>query len=151
MWGDGTLGLGNYSKAEIGSNAPRTGIFYVNSKTAIGEVTDGTTNTFLIGERDGAPVISFNRDRPAAVWIGSSAEFLNAVCGVANRGAQYNLNGLPTGQNNAYWGAMASQHTGGANFAFADASVHFVGEEIANDTYEAYGTKAGSEVESLNF
>ena len=153
VWGDGSLGLGNFSGQEIADSntQTRTGVLFVNSKVGIGQISDGTTNTFLLGERDGGPILTNTRPRPASVWIGSSAEFINAVCGVANRGAQYNLNGLTTGQNAAYWGAMGSQHGGGANFALADGSVHFINEEISNDNYEAYGTKAGGEVANEAF
>ena len=153
IWGDGSLGLSNFSGEEIAnSNAQtRTGIMFVNSKTSIGQISDGTTNTFLLGERDGGPIQTFSRDRPAAVWIGSDAEFLNAVCGLTRGDGQYAINGLITSQNPAYWGALGSQHSGGANFALADGSVHFVQDTIANTVYADLGTKAGGEVVSLDF
>ena len=152
VWGNGSVIIGNYSDADIDDKLKTTGIFYVNSKTTIGQVIDGTTNTFMIGERDGGmlPGLSADRPRPASVWIGSSAEFINAVAGVANDGSQFILNGLPTGQNNAYWGGMGSQHSGGGNFALADGSVQFVQDTISNFVYEAFGTRAGGEVASLD-
>ena len=39
-----------------------------------------------------------------------------------------------------------SNHPGGANFLFADGSVHFLKSSIAIKTYWALGTKAGGEV-----
>ena len=44
---------GNYTDAQVANGATTNGITFVNSQTKIGEITDGTSNTFLIGERDG--------------------------------------------------------------------------------------------------
>ena len=39
-----------------------------------------------------------------------------------------------------------SHHPGGANFVFADGSVHFLKQTIAMTTYCALGSRAGGEV-----
>jgi prepilin-type processing-associated H-X9-DG protein len=43
-----------------------------------------------------------------------------------------------------------SQHPGGASFAFADGSVHFLKQSIAMPTYCALGSRAGGEVISAD-
>ena len=64
IWGDTSSGLTqNYSDMQIDEGFKTTGIFYVNSRTSIGEISDGTTNTFMLGERDGAPIIGTIRTR----------------------------------------------------------------------------------------
>ena len=156
VWGNRNLASflsGNdYSNQNIVDREQTSGIFYVNSKTAMGEISDGTTNTFLLGERDGGPVpnSSLNRIRGAAAWIGNNARHLNATCGVTGTGGRYVLN--PVGQNNndSRFSAFASQHAGGANFAFGDGSVHFIEETINPTIYQAGGTRAGGETANLN-
>jgi prepilin-type N-terminal cleavage/methylation domain-containing protein/prepilin-type processing-associated H-X9-DG protein len=46
-----------------------------------------------------------------------------------------------TGQNwNISWG-FSSRHTGGANFAFADGSIHFLSQSIDHGTYQKLGCR----------
>ena len=48
------------------------------------------------------------------------------------------------------YGAFRSEHTGGAGFALADGSVRFVRDTIADAAYQAFATRAGGEVASLD-
>jgi prepilin-type processing-associated H-X9-DG protein len=43
---------------------------------------------------------------------------------------------------------MGSMHTGGANFAFGDASVRFLRDSIDMNTYRALASRDGGEVAS---
>jgi prepilin-type processing-associated H-X9-DG protein len=43
-----------------------------------------------------------------------------------------------------------SFHPGGANFAFADGSVHFIKDSINMLTYQSLGTRGGGEVVSAD-
>ena len=55
----------------------QSGMLYYNSATTFGEVTDGSSNTFLVGERDGAPMgegtDGIARTRGASVWCSHMA------------------------------------------------------------------------------
>jgi prepilin-type N-terminal cleavage/methylation domain-containing protein len=107
-----------------------TGVLFGNSKVSTKSITDGTTNTFLIGERDKYCL--------AATWIGirnpggpdswssnwalaHTADQLNAPC--TGNHANSNAQTMCTE-------GFSSAHPGGAFFAFCDASVHFVSDDV---------------------
>ena len=151
IWGDTSSGVNqNYSDDRIASKFKTSGIFYVNSKTSIGEISDGTTNTFLLGERDGNPITGTIRTRGAALWIGDNVEFLNSTCGPTTSNGARTLNAVSNARNPSFV-SLGSLHTGGANFARADGSVAFIEDTIEPRIYEAGGTRSGGEVASLVF
>jgi prepilin-type N-terminal cleavage/methylation domain-containing protein/prepilin-type processing-associated H-X9-DG protein len=55
-----------------------------------------------------------------------------------------------SGCDDGYFASANSNHPGGANFLFADGSVHFLKSSINIKTYWALGTKAGGEVISAD-
>ncbi len=111
----------------------------VNAPTKIGHLTDGTSNTFIVGE---------------------------AMPGWTNWNWWYNPNActatvsiplnrvLKVPKNLGDWGntyGFASRHTGGAQFGFGDGSVRFVSENIDTATYRALATISSGEVISGEF
>ncbi len=129
------------------------GILYLNSDVSFGEISDGGSNTFLIGERDGGLVTvdQWNRRRlrAAATWCGAVwSQGLNQCLGPTDSDAEYTLNSVRDSLGGRLT-ALGSLHPAGANFGRADGSVAFVSEIIAGNIYEAMGTKAGGEAPSL--
>jgi prepilin-type processing-associated H-X9-DG protein len=105
-----------------------------NSTTRMKDITDGTSNTYIVGEA--MPGWSqwnwwYN---PNAVTA-TTAIPLNRVLRVAK-----NIGDWP----NNY--GFASRHTGGANFSLADGSVRFVSDSIDTISYRAYATVSSGEV-----
>lgn len=102
------------------------GVHFSRRKTAIRDVTDGTSNTVVIGER--AWKLS-NVDLKAAVVFGtmddSEANSDNGIVYVGG-GGRYGINDTCT---NCVRG-FSSLHTGGAHFLFADGRVQFLSENI---------------------
>ena len=105
-------------------------------KLKLSDITDGTSNTMMLGEDVG----NFNQH---VSWPYSN----NAVgtCGIAINskqasGAAYNYTDWP----NVY--SFRSMHSGGAQFALADASVRFVRESVNISSYRNLCSIQGGEL-----
>lgn len=99
------------------------GTFWPDSRVRIVDITDGTSNTVVVGER--------NWDFNSAIWIGVRNYQGNGEVGLRqNQGiANWKIN-LP-GSNAPR--AFHSGHVGGAHFLFADGRVQFLNENIHFD------------------
>lgn len=88
------------------------------------EITDGLSNTFMIGERD--------TDHHAAYWIGvGSVQSESSWSSPKVVGRTYDLKiNHPALSADRYYLGFASKHKGGANFAMGDGSIRFVSEFI---------------------
>jgi prepilin-type N-terminal cleavage/methylation domain-containing protein/prepilin-type processing-associated H-X9-DG protein len=147
------------------AGATGLGILYRNSRTRITDVTDGTSNTILIGERAWA--------NANGIWAGAID---NGVC---RRGAQNPCPGsgagwYPAGTliqahshlNNTTADTdgglddFSSMHSGGSNFLFADGTVRFL-RSVPSDLpggytpdsliFQALGTRANGELVPADF
>src|SRR5262249_50699591 len=139
----------------------RDGIFFIDSRVGMKDITDGTSNTFLFGER-------YHRDPEFdrlhdVVCPGSLSTATRGMWGyVANAGAMANVT-LSTPQpinyrvpsGGVYSGlgdrscAFGSGRPGGSNFAFPDGSVRFLSESTPLETLRALSTRAGGEAVTL--
>lgn len=135
--------------SEINTNRERIaldfpGIFYVNSEVTFSQISDGASNTFMIGERDGVDL--GDNIRGASTWTGANrSQWMNQCLGPTSRVIDFTIN-TTSDNSNGKWYPFASQHPGGANFSRADGSTAFVTDTISGTVYEAFGTKAGNEV-----
>jgi prepilin-type N-terminal cleavage/methylation domain-containing protein/prepilin-type processing-associated H-X9-DG protein len=109
------------------------------SQTQMKEITDGTSNTILSGERD-------MLNQVAAVWAGrDTATGVGSVLGRPTWpiNTKYPGNapccaGDTTGCRRYAWSSL---HPQGANFAFCDGSVHFLNQNIDTDPNQATCSK----------
>jgi len=131
------------------------GLFFRNHSIKIAQITDGTSQTFAVGER------SQNLSR--ATWTGAITNAAVPLVALQS-GAGFDPEGggalvlshtgeghgpnSPSGlaHGDQYW----SLHPGGANFLFADGSVRFVKEQIGFSIFQALATRAGGEVLSAD-
>ena len=114
---------------------PETDTTY-NEEVGMSDVTDGTSNTFLVGETDFKPQ-------------GVPSTTMGGVWAYGYIGYCWGTTDVPFNNHDntgTVYGAYRSEHTGGANFALTDGSVRFVSESIDNDLYQGLGTRAGNEV-----
>jgi prepilin-type N-terminal cleavage/methylation domain-containing protein/prepilin-type processing-associated H-X9-DG protein len=136
----------------------RDGIFSFDTCVRLADITDGTSNTFLFGERfhrdpefERRKPLFFPTVSPLAGWgrWGFVAKGIGHV--TLHTAAPINYRVPPEGDYSAVENrlcAVGSGHPGGANFAFADGSVRFVSDRIALPTLQALSTRRGGEVVS---
>jgi prepilin-type N-terminal cleavage/methylation domain-containing protein/prepilin-type processing-associated H-X9-DG protein len=122
----------------------KDGIFYLDSKVRILDVTDGTSTTFLFGERNHrddnlAKVDPLNDMQTWGAWgAATGVDPGGGGIGIYDPGDTHGSTPVPINwlypssttvsvvdENNRLC-AFGSQHAGGANFAFVDGSVRFL-------------------------
>jgi hypothetical protein len=129
---------------------PFNGMFHRNSRVRVAEITDGTSNTVGIGERDnrfvttswvgvlpGAEVI-YNPDRGAGCLNSRPA-----ITAVVVHSRQYTVN-----RPDASPAAFHTQHPGGGNFLVMDGSVRFIKDSVNLDAMRALCTRNYAEIVS---
>ena len=138
--GDPTLQIGGAD-----NDGRLSGIFYCNSDTTIGDIKDGTSNTFMVGERCGER-FCINVSTPGedksypGLWIGSGNMWWHdPVLGLCQNNADRRMNGTFCP------GGFSSWHTGGTFFCLGDGSVRFVSENIDGNLYVWLSTRHGQE------
>ncbi len=137
--------MGGLAEFAVPALSAYWGIFGLNSKTTFGDISDGTTNTFMFAERDSQSEREKQGDPNAndtlygGVWTGRTDSDADAVNGKSDWGAlghmfrtkadDWGING-----NDSPRGPGSSLHSGGANFCRGDASVQFVSEDLNINT-----------------
>ena len=139
-----------------------TGVLYPNSRVALGDVSDGTSATFMIGER--------SRNLADAAWSGVLWSYsspaplctkrgwpVNSCVGVmfllmGRTGPRSDIvsGSVPAGNTPNYPGAgpdcFWSRHPGGCQFQLCDGSVRFIKETVAPRIFQALATRGGGEI-----
>jgi prepilin-type N-terminal cleavage/methylation domain-containing protein/prepilin-type processing-associated H-X9-DG protein len=130
---DGALCVGNATDCNA-----TNGVFYNDSRTRIADITDGTANTAMVSETWGRA-----HEDPDAVsgppYAGS--EWVRGMGLHAYVFFNYTPNTLVpyTPPVRSPWAAN-SFHSGGVNVAFADGSVHFIGDLVSSHVFAAVST-----------
>lgn len=145
----GSFGTGDPS--DIPGRDSGEGLFFRNRPVRIAEITDGTSQTFAVGER------SHNLSRPTwtGAVTGAAVPVLElqtqagldpeggAALVVSHTGEEHGPNARPA-HADQYW----SRHPGGAQFAMGDGSVKFIKEQVGLSIFRAVATRKGGEVVS---
>lgn len=153
-----------------GSFASENGLLYAGSKTNMRDVTDGTSNTFIVHEesdylRDAAGVpIAASKDylNSSGIygWTMGSAHALNQMQTGWGDGRHFNcstvrygintrgLSGTAADGTNSDVGAnfpISSQHVGGAHVLMTDGAVRFLSQNLNFDTLLRLAAKADND------
>jgi prepilin-type processing-associated H-X9-DG protein/prepilin-type N-terminal cleavage/methylation domain-containing protein len=132
------------------------GIFYLNSRTRLPHIRDGTSYTIAFGEalfRIDIIDDDFNNN-PQVVdhWYIGSGELMDGTesseC-LGSTGVAVNAVLDPESPINDKELCFSSYHAGGAQVVFADGHVRFISAEIDHHVWSGLGTRAGGEVVSL--
>lgn len=138
------------------------GVFYVNSRTRISRITDGTSNTMAVGESIHYVLIGWGPGSSNPRMGGPALWFLGGNCaGGGTRcvplteytGRNLRTTKLPMNSTIGYLRTetdnstpMGSTHPGGAQFVYCDGHVSFLQDDIDFAIYQALSTRAGEEV-----
>ena len=152
--------VGVYGVGEIGEAPGRgNGVFFRNSRVGVSQMMDGTSNTFMVGERSHNLSYATWTGRSVGGWLFTTASFEGGTnkfnpepeesfCMILGPIEFEDADGLPRTPNypaahvEDYW----SRHPGGVNFLFGDGSVRFIKNSISKQVYGSLATRNGGEV-----
>jgi len=135
---------------------PFNGVFHRNSRIRIADITDGTSNTVGVGERNSGFVESIwagvvpgealvynqtTRPKPYNPALAGCQNFRPSITSALVHSRQYTVN-APNGSPASFHSA----HTGGGNFLFMDSSCHFINNYISLTTMRALCTRDYGEI-----
>jgi prepilin-type processing-associated H-X9-DG protein/prepilin-type N-terminal cleavage/methylation domain-containing protein len=130
----------------------KDGVLFLDSRVRFGDVTDGMSNTLLVGERPPSSDQDFGWWY--AGWGQMQTGSADMTLGVRELRVHPNYTACPSGPYEFRAGSINdvcdafhfwSWHPGGANFLFVDGSIHFLRYDD-NPLMPALATRAGGEV-----
>ena len=156
-----------------------SGVLYPNSQVTFTSITDGTSNTIMVGEQsndlldaNNRPVLNGGSNHITSQgrygWSmgcngdtrlppnyqngGDNREFnCTTIRYLINQNGQSDNNGNGTGYDCGTNIPLSANHTNGANMLFADGSVHFESSSMALQTLQQLATANGGEVISGSY
>ena len=126
----------------------RLGLFSRNSRTRFSDVTDGMSNTLMVGERENGP---FRRAGSHGVHFSYETAWSGAIRDWDEQDDDHghmtlfqtgNVPNSPQSDDRD----VSAPHVGFANFLLADGSVRGLSENMDFILYQALSTRAGSEI-----
>jgi len=142
-----TAGLGNWgydTSADHGNTTDSSqlrGMFNrLGCKINIASVTDGTSNTIMLGES--LPTQHDHLTNGGWQGLNGGAAHVTTIVPINYRSDGSSCGATPPGRDawNVSWG-FKSNHSGGANFVFADGSVRFLPQSIDHMTFQLLGCR----------
>ncbi len=131
----GTTELHDCEGLPPGTSCDGNGVFFHNSRVRFADITDGSSNTFMVGERKTDAKLDWY-----STWIGAvpeGEETFARVLGAADH--------APNSPDN-HFDDFSSYDPGGVHFLFGDGRVQFLNENIDIRLYQSLATRAGDEI-----
>ncbi len=150
---DGSHAMSNY-RAICGTdtngtfivNEDRNGILWQNSRVTFEAITDGTSNTVVVGECvfDDRPGVN----KWAALWAGHTGVYQGSV---RISDVMWHLDENSAQINGTAVQAFSSRHNGGVYFGFGDGSIRFVRDGADANVVKWLGCRNDGRVLNLDF
>ena len=134
----GSFGISDVDNC-VGQPAPfrcaGEGLLFHNSFVRMADITDGSSNTFMVGEHKSDLALDWH-----STWLGvvpGGDDAFVRILGTADHTPNHPLNHIDD---------FSSHHIGGAHFVMGDGSVRFVSTNIDLGVFGGLATRAGGEV-----
>jgi prepilin-type N-terminal cleavage/methylation domain-containing protein len=127
----GTMDAHSCGAVPSGQQCQSDGVFFHNSAIRFADISDGLSNTFIVGER--------TTELECSTWIGAPAGD-HCAPGLVVGSASYPPNSSQTDIHN-----FSSHHPAGTQFLLGDGSARLVSQYIHENIYHALCTRAGEE------
>ncbi|QDT38303.1 DUF1559 domain-containing protein [Stratiformator vulcanicus] len=114
--------------------------------TRLRDITDGTSNTFLLGETDFMATGSVTDDMGGVWAYGFAGYAWGTTLHEIDRHDLSPRTGFTALPGEVPYGAFRSQHPGGLSFSLCDGSVRFVSATTDRNVLNALSTRSGGEV-----
>jgi prepilin-type N-terminal cleavage/methylation domain-containing protein/prepilin-type processing-associated H-X9-DG protein len=155
----GSTNFGTYDTTNWSHGMNRNGMFYFISSTRMRDVTDGTSNTLLIGEviQRGLTAAANGRWDVGNYWNGQWGGHIFMTTETPNTPLSDRIHTCksttwPNAPCTSIGGSgtdprvfARSYHTGGAQFVLADGSVRMISSNVSRTIYQSLGSRAGGE------
>ncbi len=130
---------GNHHHVEAPIDQNNMGLLFLNSRVRFSDIEDGSSNTFLVGEKlDEASGLG---------WVSGTRASLRNTGVLPSHGANRNTMPPPADASGPLdVGSFDSTHTGGTQFVLGDGSVRFISSNIDLKLYQKLGHRADGEL-----
>ena len=126
----------------VGGSSPATGISYLRSRIRIADVTDGTSHTYMLGEKYLCPDYYFNGwdgGDDQNMYVGYDNDIYRTTCyNPTGRIVQTPMQDTPGYPDSSRFG---SAHASGCNMAFCDGAVQPIHYSIDPETHRRLGNR----------
>jgi prepilin-type N-terminal cleavage/methylation domain-containing protein len=139
-----TTYAGCHNDVEAPIDADNHGVLILNKKLQFCDILDGSSQTLLLGE--------YRADEDELGWVSGTRATLRNTGSFDEAARRWQMRvegaGEMTPANPLEVGGFSSAHPGGAQFALADGSCHFLSEDIDPETLHQLGHRADGKLMS---